>query len=165
MSLPERFDIQIVKLVHGRRVSLSVLKRTVGRILKALGWKQAGLSILLTGDRGIRKLNRRYLGHDRPTDVIAFSQIEGKSLRPHPGRPVFLGDIAISLDTARAQACRYGHRFSYELAFLLCHGILHLTGADDKTKKQALAMERRQEKILRQAGILRWPSRKQKRSS
>ena len=165
MSLPERFDVQIVKFANGPRVSLSVLKRTAGRILKALGWKQAGLSVLLTGDRGIRKLNRRYLGHDRPTDVIAFSQIEGKPLRRHPGRPVFLGDIAISLDTARAQACRYGHRFSYELAFLLCHGVLHLTGADDKTKKQALAMERRQEKILKRIGVFRWPSKKQKHSS
>ena len=140
--------IQIRNETSKFHISLRPLKVIVRKILKALGFKRTGLSILFVGDKEIRSLNRRWLGHDRPTDVIAF-----------PGEGAFLGDIVISLETTRRQAKQYGNYFEYELATYLCHGILHLKGHCDKTKKGAARMEKLQERILRKI----WPSKRQKR--
>ena len=105
------------------------------------------------GDRKIRTLNRRYLGRDYPTDVIAFSHTE-QAASPRICESVpFLGDIAISLDTAKKQATRFRSPFRHEMALYLCHGILHLMGYRDKTKKEAARMERQQKRILKKIGI------------
>ena len=160
------FDIEIQNRSGRHRLSRRRLSQAAGKILRKLGWKKAGLSLFLVEDRKIQKLNRCYLRHNRPTDVMAFSQLEGKRLTSGPsGTPIFLGDIVISLESAKAQAVRYGHSFFYELSFLLCHGILHLMGESDATPKAALGMERCQKKILEQIGIRRWPYKKPKRSS
>ncbi len=129
------------------------LRMTAGKILEELGWKKAALSLWLVGDRQIRRLNQQHLKHDRSADVIAFSQLEGKKLKAPAAGAVFLGDIVISLDTTARQAPEYGNPFFYELAFYLCHGILHLMGHSDQTKKQALRMERRQKAVLEKIGF------------
>jgi len=139
------FDIRIRNEVKGTRIPVMAMKTLLKRILKHLGWSQAALSVVFVDDRKIRRLNRRYLGHDRPTDVLAFSQLEG--IRPKQGVS-FLGDIVISLPTTRRQARIYGNSFMYELYFYLCHGILHLMGYDDRTRKDARKMERMQAEIL-----------------
>jgi len=155
------FEIYIQNQVKGARPPVRSLKEAARRMLKLLGWKRAVLSVLLVDDRKIRTLHRRYLGHDRPTDVMAFSQLEASGPKgrrpggaPYPknGPPV-LGDIVISLPTTRRQALFYGNSFSYELHFYLCHGILHLMGYDDKTKKQAQEMEKMQTEILEKLRI------------
>lgn len=150
------------------RVSEKKLKKIVRQILKQLGLKKTGLSILLTDDRRIQTLNRRFLHHDRPTDVIAFGNVPRSERRAPSFRskifkekkgsrysvlgtrcPDFLGDLVISLETTERQAAAYGNRFDYELAFYLCHGILHLIGYSDKTKHGAAFMERKQKQILK----------------
>lgn len=135
------FEIEIRNEAKNIRVPAARLKLAARKILKSLGLKGASLSILLVNDRAIRRLNRRYLGHDRATDVIAF-----------PQKKPFLGDIVISLETTKRQAKEYGNSFDYELCFYLCHGVLHLMGFEDKTKKQSEKMLRKQEKILRKIG-------------
>jgi len=104
------------------------------------------LSVTVVGDRAIHRLNRDYLGKDRPTNVISFSLQEGEfgDLTPHA-----LGDVVISADTAadEAQSCGWG---GYErLIFLLLHGILHLTGYDHERSGEAEArrMERKEREI------------------
>jgi probable rRNA maturation factor len=102
-----------------------------------LGCPDAELSIVLTDDATIRRLNHSYRGKDAPTDVLSFSQIEEKGRRSRPavgamagaGRQV-LGDVVISTDTAARQAPRYGHDLATELTRLLVHGVLHLLGHD-----------------------------------
>jgi probable rRNA maturation factor len=74
---------------------------------------------LLTDDRELRRLNRQFFGQDRPTDVLSF---------PQPGS--FLGEIAISVERAQAQARQLGHAVEDELAVLMLHGVLHLLGMD-----------------------------------
>ena len=86
--------------------------------------------------------------HDRATDVISFSQLEGKPLGPKEGIP-FLGDIVISLETTARQAAEYGNSFDYELHFYICHGILHLMGWDDKSKREAARMFSKQTQVLK----------------
>jgi len=81
--------------------------------------------VLVTGDDRIRDLNRDYLGHDRPTDVLSFP--DGDVL---PSGRRLLGQIVVSLETARRQADDAGHSESRELAELTLHGVLHLLGYD-----------------------------------
>ncbi|MCM8774935.1 MAG: rRNA maturation RNase YbeY [Candidatus Omnitrophica bacterium] len=143
-------DIQIRNESKTGRLSAGRVKSTARKILQILGCRSAALSILFLDDRGIRLLNRRYLGRNRPTDVMAFGQ---RNLwQPKHARP-FLGDLAISLETAKRQAARYQTSFTEEVYLYLCHGILHLMGYNDRSKQDAATMSRKQQRILRQIGI------------
>jgi len=96
-------------------------------ILKDSGCQKAELSILLLDDEKIKELNKAYLKRNRPTDVISFPQNDG--VRAHADSQL-LGDVVISLETARRQARRSGKSLREEFAFLLIHGMLHLLGYD-----------------------------------
>ncbi|HET7853089.1 MAG TPA: rRNA maturation RNase YbeY [Candidatus Methylomirabilis sp.] len=102
------------------------------------------LSVLLVGDRAIRRLNRVYLNRDHPTDVLAFPQPKGF---PSPG-PHLLGDVVISVETAARQAKAQGHSLDQELALLLIHGLLHLLGYDDSTPAARRRMSSTQARLL-----------------
>lgn len=129
-------------------------EKAAKKILKVLGWKHAELSVLLTTDREIRKINRRFLRHDYATDVIAFdTQDKARPAAQKKGRSVRSGDIVISLDTAAANAKEYGNTFSYETLFYLCHAALHMMGCDDATAKQRAAMLKKQAVVLKKAGL------------
>ena len=85
--------------------------------------------------------------------MIAFSQLEGPRARDSKEMPVYLGDLVVSLDTTKRQSAEYGNSFDYELAFYICHGILHLMGYDDKTKADAERMDKKQKQILKKIGM------------
>ena len=106
---------------------------------------EAELSVAIGDDEWIQKLNRRYLGRDVPTDVLAFPQEDGPQSEVH-----LLGDVAISAETAERQAEERGHDQAKEMELLLVHGILHLTGWRDETPSQRRAMMRRAEGVLSQ---------------
>jgi probable rRNA maturation factor len=101
------------------------------------------LSIVIGDDEWIQDLNRKHLNKDRPTDVMAFPQDTGPA-----GTQPLLGDIAISAQTAARQAEEQGHSFRQELALLLTHGILHLTGWSDDTATKRRRMMARCREIL-----------------
>ena len=134
-------------------IGLLKIKTAVKHILKNLGFRTATLSILFVNDAEIKKLNRRYLKHNRPTDVMAFSQLEGKPIFASPTTMNYLGDIVISVETAARQAKEYDNPFWYELMFYVAHGIFHLIGQTDKTKKERERMHDQQTKLLRKIGI------------
>ncbi len=98
---------------------------------------------MLTDDVRIQELNNKYLGRDRPTDVLSFP--DGDRL---PDGFVFLGEIVISLDTARRQANELGHSLLRELEELVLHGLLHLLGYDheeDHGEMEMLELQLREE--------------------
>jgi len=101
------------------------LRRTVRTVLGRLGVERADVALLITGDERIRELNQRYLNRDRPTDVISFP--DGDRL---PDGRRLLGEIVVSLATARVQAVRLDHGELDELRELVLHGLLHLLGYD-----------------------------------
>ena len=116
----------------------------------------AELSVAIGDDKWIRDLNRRYKGRDAATDVLAFPQSVGRHV-PAVARPAgeggaapLLGDVAISVETAERQARAMGHPVRAELALLLIHGILHLTGWKDRTLAQRRQMMGRAEALLRE---------------
>lgn len=78
---------------------------------------------LITGDAELRRLNRDFLSKDYPTDVLSFPSAD----------PASLGDLAISLGRARAQAREWGHSLETEVCILMLHGLLHLLGMDHES--------------------------------
>jgi probable rRNA maturation factor len=115
--------------------------------LADLGLPEAEVSILLVDDARIRELNRRYLRHDRPTNVIAFPMQEGEFSALNPN---LLGDVVISVDTARRQSPRFGLKPAEMVLFLMVHGLLHLVGYDHVgTRKGGREMAAKQRELLR----------------
>jgi probable rRNA maturation factor len=123
------------------------LRRVAERTLDALGFPASELSVLVVGDRTIRRLNRDYLGRDKATNVISFAMQEGEFAELNPD---LLGDVVISADTAAREAAEGGIPFPDRLAFLLLHGILHLTGFDHERSGEAEAarMEEKEREIF-----------------
>ncbi len=109
------------------------------------------VGVLFAGDEYVRDLNRRYLGRDEPTDVLAFSMLETTEDEPavvtEPPLRI-LGDIVISLDTAARQANEYGQPLEREIVLLVAHGTLHLLGYDDGGGAALERMNRAQERVL-----------------
>ena len=119
------------------------LRRTVTACLRRLECGSAEVHVLLTGDDEIRELNRDFLDLDKATDVLSFP--DGDEL---PTGRRLLGQIVISLDTARRQANQAGHTELRELAELVLHGTLHLLGYDhssDQGEMNRLELELREE--------------------
>jgi len=104
------------------------------------------LSIYITDDAEIKRLNEIYRNVDNPTDVLAFAMREGEDtdINPH-----LLGDVVISAETAQRQANEVGHSLEMELALLTIHGVLHLLAYDDMTAREAAIMRAKEETILR----------------
>ncbi|MCW5802636.1 MAG: rRNA maturation RNase YbeY [Deltaproteobacteria bacterium] len=95
------------------------------------------VAVRLTTDAAIRELNRDYRGKDKPTDVLAFAQREGPAAELHPE---LLGDLVISVETARRQARR---GLPAELLHLASHGLCHLLGYDHRDDDEERVMNAR----------------------
>ena len=134
------------------------------------------LTLLITGDEAIRNLNKHYRGQDKPTDVLSFPLLDKPivdapadqlwtspeaSVREIAGtgstKQVFitppeqttnLGDIVISWPAVLRQAAGAGHDPTYELLYLLSHGVLHLIGYDDQTEAGYQAMVQIQQAVM-----------------
>lgn len=124
------------------------------KVLHKLGQPEAEISLSFISDRRIQSLNRIYRGKDQPTDVLAFSlanskQVKVKKKGDRPP-PLFLGDVVISVPTARRQARERRHSLRREIAWLMIHGILHLLGYDHEKAADARRMRRKERVLLRQ---------------
>jgi probable rRNA maturation factor len=116
--------------------------------LADLGLLDAELSLLFVDDVRIQELNRKHLGRDKPTNVLAFPMREGEFSTLHPQ---LLGDLVISAETAHRQSTRFSLDDEGMVLLLLIHGILHLSGYDHEgTKKEARKMALKQKELLRQ---------------
>lgn len=125
------------------------------RMLASLGLADAELSLLLCDDATIHTLNRDYRRKDKPTDVLAFALREGPHAE-HAGDA--LGDVVISMDTARRQAAEHDSAISTEVNFLLAHGVLHLLGYDHQNRGEERRMSARTDILRSVAGTL-WTKR------
>jgi|KBSSwiStaDraftv2_1062776.scaffolds.fasta_scaffold2620122_1 probable rRNA maturation factor len=102
---------------------------------------------LVSDDRELRALNRQFRGKNHATDVLSFPNPNGAATFPNRaatrGSGAFLGEIAISLDRARAQASEHGHSLDDELRILMLHGALHLAGLDHESDNGEMARAER----------------------
>jgi probable rRNA maturation factor len=126
------------------------LRVEVARMIRAAALRDRRadyeVSLRLVGDAAIHALNRAYRRKDRPTDVLAFAQREGPAGGLHPG---VLGDIVISVETAKRQARRGVYS---ELLHLASHGLCHLLGYDHRDDAEEQAMNARAAALRGEAG-------------
>ncbi|UCB45607.1 MAG: rRNA maturation RNase YbeY [Spirochaetota bacterium] len=126
-------------------VSQKTLKKIAQFTFHITGIEEGDISLVVCDDKLITKLNESYMKRSGPTDVLAFSMLEGKSLTA-PGK--MLGDIVISADTAAKQAGDFGETLEQEFLILFIHGLLHLLGFDHKNIREKEVMQDYTDKIL-----------------
>jgi probable rRNA maturation factor len=127
------------------RIDKSRLKRWAGSVLREMGEEKAELSVILVSDAYIKKLNWSYRKVRSGTDVLAFPMREGNGPSRHG--PI-LGDVVISIQTAKREAEKRGVPIYREIALYLAHGILHLLGYDDRDNSDRKRMKAKESELL-----------------
>lgn len=130
-------------------VKPEVVKRAAETTLEhVLGTEPVSLTLVITGEDHIRRLNAEFLGYDEPTDVLSFP-----ADYVDPDTQIkYLGDVVISYPQACAQAKDGGHSLDEELQLLTVHGVLHLLGYDHAEESEKQAMWGVQSQVLNQIG-------------
>lgn len=124
-----------LKTFRGKIKLINIIK-----ILAFLECKEIGeISIILLSDEELLKINIDYLQHDYYTDIITFDYSEGCKIS---------GELYISVDRVKENAQKYGYRFEEELKRVIIHGILHLCGYKDKSKKEQHEMRKKEDYYL-----------------
>ena len=153
----------------GHNNSAALIKKAVNMALDAEGVDVPCIvSVMLTDDEGIHRVNNEFRGVDRATDVLSFPTVnypKGKTAGACEAllREEFdpdtdacaIGDIVISMDHVRAQAAEYGHSERRECGYLLTHGLFHLMGYDHMTEAEKPVMRAMEEKALASIGLTR----------
>lgn len=136
----------------GKSLPRGRLSRTASVALKLAKGKAFGarceLSLLLTGDAEMRRLNRLYRKKDKPTDVLSFGRADWKAPLLGRGGGLTLGDVVIDVPRTARQARENGREFEWEFSLLLVHGILHLLGHDHATVAEEKRMFGLQNRIM-----------------
>jgi probable rRNA maturation factor len=143
----------VIESARWRRAprAASVVRRAIGAATPAQA-RDAELAVILTSDRAIRTLNRRWRGRDKSTNVLSFPAPSARK-KSWRGAPRHLGDIVLAYETVAREARAEGKPLDHHLAHLALHGFLHLLGYDHESHGQAEAMERRERRILARLGV------------
>jgi probable rRNA maturation factor len=139
------FSIAVANRQRRWRVNSAALKTAVLSVLRGEGIATADVSIAVVNDSAIHEINRQFLNHDEPTDVISFVlDQKGQSID---------GETVISADTAAAAAKEIGWSTQDEMLLYVVHGTLHLTGYDDVKPAARRQMRNREKHYLAQLGV------------
>lgn len=149
----------VARTALGPGLSRAVLLARLRAMMAALNLDDVELSVLLTDDDQIQELNALYRKKDKPTDVLAFAMRE-RSAPGHAAERELLGDVIVSIPTARAQARRARRPALDEVTMLLAHGLLHLLGWDHDTPAKDRAMRAETARLCAAAEATRAPSRR-----
>lgn len=122
-----------------KRMSKKTVHRTVSFVLKKEKVSSGKISLVFVDDNAIKKINAKYLGHKRSTDVITF---------PIEVLPSLEAEIYVNVKQARRQARQYRVSIANELTRLIVHGVLHAVGYDDKRTNQRKEMFDLQERYV-----------------
>jgi probable rRNA maturation factor len=126
-------------------VDESQARRAVESILHDAGVQRGSVSVAIVDDPTIHELNRKYLEHDYPTDVLSFLLEREDDLLE--------GEVVVSADTAQRTALRLGWPAEHELLLYIVHGTLHLAGYDDLDPESKACMRQQERQVLERAGI------------
>ena len=146
--------IYLRNATRGSGVDTRKLKSVAKTLLHEVGEDGSTLSVSLVNDREIRRVNREHRGKDKPTDVLSFPLYEAGERTADAER--LLGDVVISVDTARRQAAAYDAPLQNEIYRLLIHGILHVLGHDHEEAAERRAMESEERRLASAIGMP-WP--------
>jgi len=136
--------IEAVNRQRKTKIDTKAWETFAARAAGAIGKEDYSATIAFVSDKTIRQLNRQFRGVDKATDVLSFPAADDTN-------EINLGDIAISVETAAAQAKENGLSFAEEVAQLILHGLLHLSGYDHETDNGE--MNRLELRIRRRLGI------------
>lgn len=106
------------------------------------------VSLIITGDDELERLNREYRGKEGPTDVLSFPYLEPDEEKTEQGEDFAVGDIYISLDRAISQAEEAGVKVEMEIALLAIHGLLHLAGYEHDSESDAEVMSQKEQEAM-----------------
>jgi probable rRNA maturation factor len=127
-------------------VDRKLIREVVHAVLDGEGVADAEVSLAFVDNTTIHTLNKRYLDHDEPTDVLSFPLSEPTAKR-------LAGELVIGAEVAQAQARERGHDVQAELALYVIHGLLHLCSYDDKSDEAAREMRASERHYLAQLGL------------
>ena len=140
--------ITIINLQSKVPISSKRVIKTVQKVLSSEGIKKTGeITVSFVNDPKIKELNLKYLGRDNPTEVIAFDVAEPKR------KDKIFADIVISTDTAIGNAKAFKTSPLFELYLYVIHGVLHILGYDDRTKKDKLLMRKKEADLVKKLGL------------
>jgi probable rRNA maturation factor len=122
-------------------VDRGLMRQAARAVLEGEDVRDYEISLAFVDNPTIHTLNKRYLEHDEPTDVLSFPLSE-------PNAKKLAGELVIGAEVAKAQAESRGHDVQAELALYVIHGMLHLCGHDDKTTAGAASMRERERHYL-----------------
>ena len=122
------------------------LRETARVVLEGEGVNEARISLAFVDNATIHGLNKRFLNHDEPTDVLSFPM-------SGPDAKCLEGELVLGAEVAKAQSAERGHEVSAELALYVIHGLLHLCGYDDHEEPDIQRMRERERKYLKQLGF------------
>ena len=140
----------------GHNNSAALIKKAAAMALRAEGVEKAVISVLLTDDEGIRRVNREFRGVDRATDVLSFPLNEltpgdfamaDCDIDPETGAAM-LGDMMISVPRCAEQGEEFGHGYEREIMYLTVHSVLHLLGYDHVDEGEMKQQMRAREKEI-----------------
>jgi len=141
------YTIEINADDQSHQIDRARLKKAVRLVLEDAGIRSAEISIAIVSDAAIHELNRQFLQHDYPTDVLSFV------LNHNQDEKSLDGEIIASPEYAAREAARYGWTTDDELFLYIIHGALHLVGYDDATEEGKQAMREAEAKYLAQFGL------------
>ena len=141
--------MQMTVLIADEQSTFSInetqLREAVETVLSGSPYRSGTISIAVVNDPTIHRINRQYLQHDYPTDVLSFV-LEDAS-------PYLEGELIISTDTAKSNAEEYAWLAHDELVLYVIHGVLHLVGYQDKQPKEIAEMRAAEARCLQELGI------------
>lgn len=114
------------------------------------------ISVILTDEDGIHKINKEYRNIDRPTDVLSFPMFQPNEIEEAKTREEVLGDIIVCMPIVKKQAVEYEHSEEREFAYMLVHGFYHVMGYDHMVEEDRIKMRAKEETILGKLGITMW---------
>ena len=138
--------VSITCLQEPMRVDRVKLREIVRTVLSGEGKMESEISLVFVDNPTIHRLNRRYLKHNEPTDVLTFPMSD-------PGSKKLVGELVIGVEVAWAEAANRGHDVQAELALYVIHGLLHLCGYDDRSRSTTKTIREREGYYLRTLGL------------
>lgn len=153
---PPQFQIDIVNRQDLLPCDEPGLRRALTHVLIQEGVQEAEISVALVDDLEIHRVNREFLDHDSPTDVISFLLSEPPPNRPQSPWPAGFpleGELVISVSTAARDASQHGWSPGAELILYAVHGMLHLCGYDDLTDDARPLMRIRERELVTELGL------------
>ncbi|MEM1041182.1 MAG: rRNA maturation RNase YbeY [Bacteroidota bacterium] len=141
--MPEETSVDITQAHASRHLDAGALEALVRRTAQAEGFVVRSLGIVLADRATVHRLNREFLDHDYPTDVLSFSLDEDAA-----AEGILDGEVYVDLDMAAERAPEFGVTAEEEAQRYVLHGVLHLMGYDDAADAERAAMRRLEDRYL-----------------